>query len=80
MSPIYRVKCLKCGHEVDKWSKINSRHRIRCEKCGGKTKLIFTAINLIPELEPHWDNGLGEVVKTRKQKKELLKKKGLTQL
>jgi len=46
--PTYEYECQECGQVIEKFHKMTQRPRVKCPKCGGKTKkLIGTGAGII---------------------------------
>ena len=46
--PTYEYECQECGKVVEKFHKMTEKPRVKCPKCGGKTKkLIGTGAGII---------------------------------
>jgi len=39
--PIYEYRCLKCGHQFEKFQKISDTAASKCEKCGDRVTRVF---------------------------------------
>lgn len=39
--PIYEYRCLKCGHQFEKFQKISDSAASKCEQCGDRVTRVF---------------------------------------
>lgn len=51
--PRYDVGCEVCGHEFEAISRMAENHLIKCEKCGGSTKVFITNSRTQHWFKPH---------------------------
>ena len=42
--PIFRVRCVSCGHVFDKLTGFSRLGEIVCEKCGGKVERVYNGV------------------------------------
>lgn len=42
--PIYEYRCLKCGHQFEKFQKIHETAASKCEKCGDRVTRVFNPV------------------------------------
>jgi len=79
---IFEYLCEKCslGKEVVK-SASDHRSIELCDVCGEEMIRVFTPPHLMGvHFEPHFNHGLGEHVSTKRDYKELIKRKGLVEI
>lgn len=76
MSPIYNYEC-ECGRKFIAIKKINARKHEICD-CGLRAKQVLS-IPAKPVIicQPYWDSGIGAKITSPKQRKRLLREKGL---
>jgi len=78
--PVYDYRCRKCHKEFEAFNYIDDRQLQKCIKCGSVCEIIFTTPPAVHDLgwEPIWDNQLGRVVRSRKDRERAAKEIGLT--
>jgi putative FmdB family regulatory protein len=75
--PIYDYECTRCGIKSDIWAGINEQV-IKCD-CGRMARRVLSPTRVNCDMEPHFDDNLGEGtwVKSRQHRKEEMKRLGL---
>jgi putative FmdB family regulatory protein len=75
--PIYDYKCSQCGIKTDIWAGIDEQV-ISCD-CGLMAYRVLSPTRGNCDMEPHFDENLGEGiwVKSRQHRKEEMKRLGL---
>ena len=80
MPPLYDLTC-SCGHnEPDVFCGINEY--LPCIKCGQPLKRVLGNYTVVKDLEPYLDPHIGDkptYVKSKKHRKELMKKFGVSE-
>ena len=75
--PLYDYNCDKHGHfEEIFFLHADSSHCV-CPKCGKRCKKLFVA-PAVHLFVPHFNEGLGEFVETKRQVNQICKQKNLT--
>ncbi len=74
--PIYVCECRSCQHTQDYYSTIAQRNKTpKCEKCGGKTKIIISGAFVNGDL-PGYLSHTGRWVEGKKARRDDLKRAG----
>lgn len=77
--PLYEYKCSGCGRLFDKFYEVSKyQESPECQSCYSLSTRIFTPIyhrSFI--IEPYYDYGLGQVIRTSNERKQVMKEKGL---
>jgi putative FmdB family regulatory protein len=79
MIRLYDFKCIACGHVFERI--VRDGERPKCVKCEGQTKKLFPIVNFNIGV-PHggyWDDNLQAGVTSNRQKRELMRKRGVTE-
>ena len=79
--PLYDFQCLCCLNEFEEISKISDREKVRCPKCGSKTKILLGNVNKKDWFRPHWTEHFTDTpiyVKSKRHMKELCLKHNVT--
>lgn len=74
--PIYVYKCPDCKHMWENMRRINDRTNEECGACKVKAAIVITA-PARPVVYDYYSENLGAYVTGPKQKKELMRKKGM---
>lgn len=75
--PIYRTSCEDCGAQDDIFRSIQERDNLpSCGICGGKVARILTPTFLAPDIEPYVSPATGEVIVSRRQRHEEMRRTG----
>ncbi len=73
-----------CGHKFEAFNRVDSRHSIRCPKCGKTAIMLFSPCRAAHIFQPYWDEHIGKTgpvyLESQRQKKRLLREQGLEQL
>jgi putative FmdB family regulatory protein len=81
--PVYEFLCDKCNKKTKKLLSIaNHTNKIDCVGCGGEARQIFSVGAVIEDIKPFVTDhitGSPLLVKSRRQKKELLGRNGLAE-
>jgi putative FmdB family regulatory protein len=73
--PNYDFYCEECDFEWEDFEKMEDLPDVKCPECGGPGKVAFKAKpNVILDLEEHFDYGIGKRIRSRRQKRETLKR------
>jgi len=87
--PRYEYKCDECEWHGLLWRTMEQRNDAICPKCRSEVGRIFTTMGMpntqIPAVDNHefnngkgvFDDGLGELITSRKHRREVMEKKGL---
>lgn len=76
--PRYDFECRDCGHTFEGVSRMDDRHSVVCPKCGGATDILMsTSVNIIGDMEPYYDRGMGEWITSRSDRRTKMKLRGL---
>jgi len=90
--PRYEFLCRQCGHHGLVWREIEERTTAPCPDCYAEMGRYYTRMGLPSTQSPAVDNrefnngggvydmGLGEVVTSRKHRREIMERKGLHEL
>lgn len=80
--PLYDYKCRDCGEVFERFARISATTH-KCD-CGGLAdRMISRSHNVHGDLEPYWDENMGEkpvFVKSKKHRRRLLEERGLTEM
>lgn len=78
----YYYEC-ECGYKFDRKSDVRLGKR-KCPECGKRAPLVrmdsgkpMNTVNIIFDLKPHFDRGMGKWVKSRQHKRALMEENGL---
>jgi putative FmdB family regulatory protein len=75
--PNYEYRCESCKSEWDAFHSIETRYDEWCSSCGERaTKTFRTPHAVNPDMEPHYDYGLGKRISSRRQRKERMQELG----
>ena len=81
--PRYEYKCDKCEWHGLLWKPMEQRNDAICPECRSELGRMFTTMGMpntqIPAVDNHgvYDDGLGELITSRKHRREVMEKKGL---
>lgn len=80
--PLYDLKCTRCEHEFEAYSKINEREEVRCLKCKGACEVLITKSPPHRDwFRPHWNENIDYepvYVRSKQHLKDLCLKNNLT--
>ena len=78
--PVYKFKC-SCGNEVEEFRPlVDFVSHITC-KCGTNMNIVIQSIGVINDFhEAYYDYGLGQVIRTRQERKQVMKEKKLEEV
>ena len=76
--PFYDYECKRCKLLFDEMLSIEKRNSARCPKCGGGVKLLIKEVPAVHFHEPYYDTQLGVTIASPREKKEVAKSLGLT--
>ena len=81
--PIYEYRCPKCG-KFEAYNTVEKRNYMVCPKCGARAEKLISKpyMDIFEEYVDYHIDKEGEpvLIRSKRQKKELLKKNGLVQL
>jgi putative FmdB family regulatory protein len=82
--PTYTYRCASCGTVFDKWNSIAMRQTTTCS-CGATAEQdVLAAIPFVttpPEwFKPGYDEGLGEHIHSKEERKRVMQEKGAAEL
>lgn len=81
--PLYSFKCInsKCENEVfDVFLGINEKHEAHCPECRIKARRVWDSFGFAFDFKSGYDAGLGEYVDSKKQREEIMRRKGLRRI
>ena len=76
--PLYDYECPLCGVQTDVWAGIDETEKLH--GCGNWMKRLISAPRISPDLEPYWDENMGQdpvYVKSKQHRKQLMGERGL---
>lgn len=80
--PIYDYRCRKCSTVFEKFAGLDDKMH-ECE-CGGVAdRIIATTYSVHGDLEPYWDENIGDkpvYIKSKKHRRRVLEDAGLTEV
>ena len=87
MSPLYDYECHRCGTIEDVWAGIEENN-LNCPNCQDIMVQLISAPHIICDLEPYWDENLGDskkcpqgqYVQSRQDRKRKMKDLGLVEI
>lgn len=75
--PLYENECRKCGATGTYFQTIAKCKRSpKCEKCGGRTKQIISAVRGFGDIAEYVSPATGRVVRGRRERREDLERSG----
>lgn len=79
---IYEYKCDQCETSKDVVKSVKDYDTPEtCEKCQNSMRKVFSISRpLVDSMEPEYYHSLGTVIKTKRQKREIMKAKGLIEV
>jgi putative FmdB family regulatory protein len=75
--PLYTFHCDKCEREWDELQMMQQEHTANCPECGGKARQVFTPFAFTFDFTPGYDPGLGKWVDTKREREDIIARKGL---
>jgi len=82
--PTYEHRCEKCGDSFEEIRSMSAPQPTVCVKCGGELRQIFTprngAIYVQGDLPAYWSPLSGEMVTSRRQRREEMKRYGVVEV
>lgn len=66
--PIYEYRCLKCGHQFEKFQKISDTAASKCEKCGDRVTRVFNPVAIRFKGSGFYTTDYGKGGSSRKKK------------
>jgi len=76
--PRYGYKCATCKEYFELAMRIAEyTGEKECPHCGAMGERVFEPPNIIPDIKPYYDRGMGVQINTRQDKKALMKERGL---
>ena len=77
--PLYDFGCLECGKEFEEFSKISSKHLVKCPSCGGECKGLIggTKVEIFKPFVTEDFDDTPVRVESKAHYKELCKKHGV---
>ena len=78
--PVYKFKC-PCGNEIEEFRPlVDFVSHIKC-KCGNDMNIVIQSIGVINDFhEAYYDYGLGQIIRTRQERKQIMNEKGLDEV
>lgn len=73
--PIYEYRCLKCGHQFEKFQNIADNAVRHCEKCGDRVTRLFHPVSIRFRGSGFYSTDYGKESASRKKSEEKQKKK-----
>ncbi len=77
--PIYKVACQSCDHEDDIYRTIAEMDNLP-NHCGRRMQRIICGANVITDIKPYRSMQTGEMITSRSQHREHLKRHGLLEI
>lgn len=78
--PMYDYQCDACSLVFESYNRMSACRSAECPKCGKPASQVFiTPPQAFREILPYYDNGLGEQVQDRADRKRIMDKKGLVE-
>lgn len=68
--PIYEYRCLKCGHQFEKFQKISDTAASKCEKCGDRVTRVFHPVAIRFKGSGFYSTDYGKAGKRKKKEKK----------
>ncbi len=81
---LYDYECAECGWTTEEWQGMHDEHRFDC-KCGVPMRRVYTAPNIQGDtvaggyIKSGYNEQLGEYVSSDNHRKEIMKRKGLSE-
>lgn len=75
--PVYTYKCMRCEKITDFFNTIQNRKNCPVCTCGGTTEKIIVPTQVQPQMPEYTCLVSGEVVTSRKRRKEIMKEHNL---
>ena len=74
--PTYQHRCEGCGDEFEEFRLMSADAPTKCKKCGGELRQVFGGFTAYvqPDLTPYWSPLSGEMVTSRKQRRDEMKR------
>ncbi len=78
--PIYQYNCMECGHSFENRRTIDDRRNQHCLRCGEANARIVLGSFSLHLFTPHFSQGLGVRVGSRREEAAVCKQMGLENL
>jgi putative FmdB family regulatory protein len=77
--PLFEFKCDACGNSEDRIVPHRMTGEQICE-CGERLRRVFSSYTFQFDFKPGFDVGLGEYIATKRQRDDIVAKKGLRRI
>lgn len=71
--PLYEYECLACDLVSEKYMRFSDLSTVGCPACDGPAQRIISRPVIRAELTPYYDEGLGQVIRTRQERTRVMK-------
>ena len=76
--PTYDYECLECGFNFEEFTPLINKENIVCSNCSGPTKTLITQHGFV--FYEGWDNTLQTYLTGPKQRRDIMKDKGIEEV
>lgn len=71
--PIYELRCLECGAEIESWAPITVGKSSTSCSCGGLARRVYTPPAMVNGFQAHFNHSIGRFVNNEREFRDALK-------